>query len=599
MGRIARARRRQEQEHPVSPAFGAVDSALDLPDSQLHESQPATGSKAGHRFGAVPVTPTSVRPVPLVQGKLEVSQPSDPQELEADLIADEIVQTDEPADSTAQESEKKDRLSQRVAPAHASRQSAPRFVGANAGADEGVTDMESVVASTVSTGGEPLSSGTRRYMEPRFGHDFNQVRVHADEAAFRSAHAVQAHAYTVGNDIVFGPGKYAPGTRDGDRLLAHELAHVVQQTGGGAPRQLSDSRPALQRQSAGATAPRLPVVSAASAIPAQIKAVQAAFHARMQEAVDIVEGTNFHYNYVNGIYAACYGIQQVVLGQAAEQKIESQKIAEGLLAGVELVVMVFAPEGEAVGAVGRILQIGEKVHKAALKVEKTVSILEAIEAGAGGKEKKEEGEGSPAPAAPSEFRILGLEHVVSLALAVANVHNCGDRVLDGAVDLSTQIAADAPDSGALTAEQTAALDEALASSQQVLTETEPLLASLRTLRDRRKVPIPSWAETEQDIWILYFSSIGRCLMEPVIENHMVDLGLWGRRGGPPGGRLGVSEEEALGGAQVFEGTKTVPGKEDEETQRSTAPQTITQMQAIQAEAAQLPAKWRRIMLLTD
>ena len=599
MGAMARTRRRQEHVNSLAPAFDTVPSALDAPDPQQLESQPTTGSKAGHHFGEVPVTPTSGRPVPPVQAKLAVSEPSDPQELEADRIADEIVQANEPADITAPESEQKDRFSQSMAPAHASRQSAPRFVGAKAGPDGEVTDMESVVASTLSLGGQPLSSGSRRYMEPRFGHDFNQVRVHTDEAASRSASAVQAHAYTVGNDIVFGPGQYAPGTRDGDRLLAHELAHVVQQTGGGAPTQLSDSRPALQRQSAGATAPRLPVVSAASAIPAQIKAVQAAFHARMQEAGDIVEGTNFHYTYVNGIYAACYGIQQVVLGQAAEQKIESQKIAEGLLAGVELAIMVFAPEGEAVGAVGRILQIGEKVHKAALKVEKTVSILEAIEAGAGGQEKKGEGEGSPAPAAPSEFRILGLEHVLSLALAVANVHNSGDRVLDGAVDLSTQIAADAPDSGALTAEQTAALDDALASSQQVLTETEPLLASLRTLRDRRKVPVPSWAETEQDIWIMYFTSVGRCLMEPVIENHMVDLGLWGRRGGPPGGRLGVSEEEALGGAQVFEGTKTVPGKEDEETQQSTAPQTITQMQAIQREAGQLPAKWRRIMLLTD
>jgi hypothetical protein len=71
-------------------------------------------------------------------------------------------------------------------------------------------------------------------MEPRFGHDFAGVRVHTDSTAAASAQAVNALAYTVGNDIVFNAGHYAPGTAHGDRLLAHELAHVVQQSGAGA-----------------------------------------------------------------------------------------------------------------------------------------------------------------------------------------------------------------------------------------------------------------------------------------------------------------------------------------------------------------------------
>jgi len=66
-------------------------------------------------------------------------------------------------------------------------------------------------------------------MEPRFGHDFSHVRVHADEQAAESARAVNALAYTVGRDIVFGRGRYAPGSTEGRRLLAHEMAHVVQQ----------------------------------------------------------------------------------------------------------------------------------------------------------------------------------------------------------------------------------------------------------------------------------------------------------------------------------------------------------------------------------
>ncbi len=71
-------------------------------------------------------------------------------------------------------------------------------------------------------------------MEPRFGHDFSQVRIHTDERAATSAQTVDASAYTVGQNVVFGAGQYTPGTGDGQRLLAHELAHVIQQERGGA-----------------------------------------------------------------------------------------------------------------------------------------------------------------------------------------------------------------------------------------------------------------------------------------------------------------------------------------------------------------------------
>jgi hypothetical protein len=68
-------------------------------------------------------------------------------------------------------------------------------------------------------------------MEPRFGHDFSRVRVHDDARAAESARAVNALAYTVGSDVVFGPNQYSPGTPEGRRLLAHELTHVLQQDG--------------------------------------------------------------------------------------------------------------------------------------------------------------------------------------------------------------------------------------------------------------------------------------------------------------------------------------------------------------------------------
>jgi len=80
--------------------------------------------------------------------------------------------------------------------------------------------------------GEPLDRQTRDFMEPRFGDDFSDVRVHSDALAARSAEALGAEAYTTGRDIYFGAGKYAPRTTEGQHLLAHELTHTVQQKNG-------------------------------------------------------------------------------------------------------------------------------------------------------------------------------------------------------------------------------------------------------------------------------------------------------------------------------------------------------------------------------
>ena len=82
--------------------------------------------------------------------------------------------------------------------------------------------------------GQPLEPRTRGYMESRFGVDFGNVRVHTDDRAAQSARQINARAYTVGSDIVFSSGKYAPETSSGRKLLAHELTHVVQQSPGAA-----------------------------------------------------------------------------------------------------------------------------------------------------------------------------------------------------------------------------------------------------------------------------------------------------------------------------------------------------------------------------
>ena len=78
--------------------------------------------------------------------------------------------------------------------------------------------------------GWPLSANEGSFFEPRFGHDFSQVIVHTGTQAAESAWAVNAKAYTLGQDVVFGTAQYAQGTSDGRRLMAHELTHVVQQS---------------------------------------------------------------------------------------------------------------------------------------------------------------------------------------------------------------------------------------------------------------------------------------------------------------------------------------------------------------------------------
>jgi hypothetical protein len=110
--------------------------------------------------------------------------------------------------------------------------------------------VPSSVRQTLDTPGQPLDAPTRAYMEPRFGQDFSGVRVHNSPEAARSARDVNALAYTAGRDIAFGAGQYAPNTGRGRQLLAHELAHVVQQQHAPAPAADSISQPSDRDESA-------------------------------------------------------------------------------------------------------------------------------------------------------------------------------------------------------------------------------------------------------------------------------------------------------------------------------------------------------------
>jgi len=134
-----------------------------------------------------------------------------------------------------------------------------RTVG-NAGTAELIAPRQEEEPSPVKdvlagSGGRPLDAGIRHAMESRMGHDFGDVRVHTGSQASESAKGLAAQAYTVGTDVVFQAGKYRPDTPAGQRMLAHELTHVVQQKAGpvaGTPApggiQLSDPSDRFERE---------------------------------------------------------------------------------------------------------------------------------------------------------------------------------------------------------------------------------------------------------------------------------------------------------------------------------------------------------------
>lgn len=105
--------------------------------------------------------------------------------------------------------------------------------------------VPATVGEVLQSAGRPLEDKTKRRMQARLGYDFGRVRIHDDRRAASSAAAVAARAYTVDNHVVFGGGEFRPGSQEGDRLLAHELTHVVQQYRSSA---LSGDRGTLERE---------------------------------------------------------------------------------------------------------------------------------------------------------------------------------------------------------------------------------------------------------------------------------------------------------------------------------------------------------------
>jgi hypothetical protein len=157
-----------------------------------------------------------------LQAKLRINEPGDPYEQEADRVAEQVMRMGDSTVTAHDSLSPPTPLVQRTA------------VRSNTGAGE----IPAIVHDVLSAPGQALDADTRAFFEPRFGHDFRNVRVHSSSEAQQSANQVSASAYTVGNDIVFGAGRYQPTTHEGQRLIAHELTHVIQQRAGSFARQV-------------------------------------------------------------------------------------------------------------------------------------------------------------------------------------------------------------------------------------------------------------------------------------------------------------------------------------------------------------------------
>ena len=186
-----------------------------------------------------------------IQGKLIIGKPNDKYEQEADRVADEVMRMPEPQVQRQSEEDEEEEmiqtkpigdqitpLIQRQVEPEEEEEAEPEKEEEETiqtKSEEQTPQVTSSLESKINAlqgGGQPLSRDTRNFFEPRFGHDFSNVKIHANSNANQLARSINAKAFTKGKDIVFGGGEYSPGSSKGKRLLGHELTHVVQQKEG-------------------------------------------------------------------------------------------------------------------------------------------------------------------------------------------------------------------------------------------------------------------------------------------------------------------------------------------------------------------------------
>jgi hypothetical protein len=199
---------------------------------QTHAEEPNAGLTAApsprfaHDSSRIPIHSPRAG---VIQPKLAINEPGDEYEQEADRISEQVMRMPEPQLQRACACGGTCPKCQTQQPVQEHERLPAKRVGSD---DLGQTAAPPIISDVLRSSGQPLDEATRAYFEPRFGHDFSGVRVHTNPEAADSVRSVGALAYTLGPDVVFGPGQYQPHSFAGRRLIAHELTHVVQQSGG-------------------------------------------------------------------------------------------------------------------------------------------------------------------------------------------------------------------------------------------------------------------------------------------------------------------------------------------------------------------------------
>ena len=228
--RAAASSAHKGMQQPSRPAPGRWSEFGEQRDSRVSNQGPV--SAKSWDFAKIPIFP-AVRPKPdhpaarlpgVIQRKVSVGRTDDPLEHEADSVADRLmcVTTPEVSISGAPL-----QISRKCAACQEEQTLHKKSAGY---AQIATNEAPATVYELLRSPGRPLNAPSLAYFEPRFGRDLSEVRVHTGAAAERSARDVNAHAYTVGRNIVFGAGRFVPSTEQGRRLIAHELTHVVQQS---------------------------------------------------------------------------------------------------------------------------------------------------------------------------------------------------------------------------------------------------------------------------------------------------------------------------------------------------------------------------------
>lgn len=197
------------------------------------ENNITAAARLAHDFSRIPVhtAPPQMKP----QLKLTVSAPGDRYELEADRVADQVMHMSEPNLRRAYPCGG-------GCPKSRNQQDIQTQIQTKPAQGYGTRQAASSAKKAISSPGQPLNSITRAFFEPRMGYDFNEVRVHTDSSADKKSRALNARAFTQGKNIYFRAGQYDTQSKQGKRLLAHELTHVIQQSGG------NQSAPNIQRR---------------------------------------------------------------------------------------------------------------------------------------------------------------------------------------------------------------------------------------------------------------------------------------------------------------------------------------------------------------